>query len=42
MMDPESSQATGEHVSGTSDSEEIGDRGTEVDEKRLEPDPKRR
>jgi hypothetical protein len=42
MMDPESSQATGEHVSGTSDSEEIGDRGTEADEKRLEPDPKRR
>jgi hypothetical protein len=42
MMDPESSQATGEHVSGTSNSEEIGDRGTEADEKRLEPDPKRR
>ncbi|CAJ2648048.1 WRKY transcription factor [Trifolium pratense] len=42
MMDPESSQATGEHISGTSDSEEIGDHGAEVDEKRVEPDPKRR
>ncbi|CAK8536652.1 unnamed protein product [Lathyrus sativus] len=42
MMDPESSQATGEHISGMSDSEEVGDRETEVEEKRVEPDSKRR
>ncbi|XP_027362354.1 probable WRKY transcription factor 4 isoform X2 [Abrus precatorius] len=41
-MDPESSQATAEHLSGTSDSEEVGDHETEVDEKNVEPDPKRR
>ncbi|XP_061369670.1 probable WRKY transcription factor 4 [Gastrolobium bilobum] len=40
--DPESSQATAEHLSGTSDSEEVGDHETEVDEKNVEPDPKRR
>lgn len=41
-MDQESSQATAEHVSGTSDSEEVGDHETEVDEKNVEPEPKRR
>lgn len=41
-MDPESSQATAEHLSGTSDSEEVGDHETEVEEKSVEPDPKRR
>ncbi|TKY58922.1 WRKY transcription factor 3 [Spatholobus suberectus] len=41
-MDLESSQATAEHGSGTSDSEEVGDHETEVDEKNDEPDPKRR
>ena len=41
-MDAESSQATAEHLSGTSDSEEVGDHETEVDEKTVEPDPKRR
>lgn len=41
-MDQESSQATAEHVSGTSDSEEVGDHETEVDDKNDEPDPKRR
>ncbi|KAI4328498.1 hypothetical protein L6164_020849 [Bauhinia variegata] len=40
-MEPESSQATAEHLSG-SDSEEVGDHETEVDEKNDEPDPKRR
>jgi hypothetical protein len=40
--DQESSQATPEHISGMSDSEEVGDTeaGGEVDED--EPDPKRR
>lgn len=41
-MDPESSQATADHLSGTSESEEVGDHETEVDEKNVEPDPKRR
>lgn len=41
-MEPESSQATAERLSGTSDSEEVGDHETEVDEKSVEPDPKRR
>ncbi|XP_057759954.1 probable WRKY transcription factor 4 [Arachis stenosperma] len=41
-MDAESSQATGEHLSGTSDSEEVGDHENEVDDKIVEPDPKRR
>ena len=41
-MDPESSQATAERLSGTSDSEEVGDHETEVDEKNYGPDPKRR
>lgn len=41
-MDSEFSQATAEHVSGTSDSEEVGDHETEVDEKDDEPDAKRR
>lgn len=41
-MDQESSQATAEHVSGTSDSEEVGDHETEVDDQNDEPDPKRR
>ncbi|KAE9597352.1 hypothetical protein Lal_00007400 [Lupinus albus] len=41
-MDPESSQATAERVSGTSDSEEVGDHETEVDERNDEPNPKRR
>lgn len=41
-MEPESSQATVEHLSGTSDSEDVGDRETEVHEKRIEPDSKRR
>ncbi|KAF5449566.1 hypothetical protein F2P56_029998 [Juglans regia] len=41
--DQESSQATPEHLSGTSDSEEVGDTETGVDEKdEDEPDPKRR
>lgn len=41
-MEPETSQATAEHLSG-SDSEEVGDHHeTEVDEKSVEPDPKRR
>jgi len=31
-----------EHGSGTSDSEEVGDHDTEVDERNEEPDPKRR
>ncbi|CAJ1931984.1 unnamed protein product [Sphenostylis stenocarpa] len=39
-MDPESSQATADHLSG-SDSEEVGDHEAEVDEKNVEPDPKR-
>ncbi|XP_031262379.1 probable WRKY transcription factor 4 [Pistacia vera] len=39
----ESSQATPENISGTSDSEEVGDAETGVDEKdEDEPDPKRR
>ncbi|CAL5188653.1 unnamed protein product [Lathyrus oleraceus] len=42
MTDPESSHTTGQHLSGTSDSEEVGDRETEVEEKRVEPDSKRR
>ncbi|CAI8587990.1 unnamed protein product [Vicia faba] len=42
QMDPESSHAAGEHLYGTSDSEEVGDRETEVGEKRVEPDSKRR
>ncbi|TKY69629.1 WRKY transcription factor 3 [Spatholobus suberectus] len=41
-MDPESSQATADRLSGTSDSEEVGDHETEVDERNVEPDPKRR
>ncbi|XP_058777354.1 probable WRKY transcription factor 4 [Vicia villosa] len=41
-MDPESSHATGEHLYGMSDSEEVGDRETDVGEKRVEPDSKRR
>ncbi|CAL0313639.1 unnamed protein product [Lupinus luteus] len=41
-MDPESNQATVELVSGTSDSEEVGDHETEVDERNDEPNPKRR
>ena len=41
-MDLESSQATGEHGSGTSDSEEVGDHESEEDEKNDEPDAKRR
>nr|KYP72432.1 putative WRKY transcription factor 3 [Cajanus cajan] len=41
-MDLESCQATAEHGSGTSDSEEVGDHETEVDGKNVEPDPKRR
>lgn len=41
-MDLESSHATAEHWSGTSDSEEVGDHETEVDEKNDEPDHKRR
>ncbi|XP_020218448.1 probable WRKY transcription factor 4 isoform X1 [Cajanus cajan] len=41
-MDPESSQATADRLSGTSDSEEVGDHETEVDEKNVELDPKRR
>lgn len=41
--DQESSQATHEHLSGTSDSEEAGDAETVVEEKdEDEPDPKRR
>ncbi|KAK6251876.1 hypothetical protein QUC31_013596 [Theobroma cacao] len=41
--DHESSQATAEHLSGTSDSEEAGDNETVADEKdEDEPDPKRR
>ncbi|XVF43176.1 hypothetical protein PTKIN_Ptkin02bG0019400 [Pterospermum kingtungense] len=41
--DQESTQATGEQLSGTSDSEEAGDNETGVDEKdEDEPDPKRR
>lgn len=41
--DQESSQATPERLSGTSDSEEVGDAETGVDEKdKDEPDPKRR
>lgn len=40
--DQESSQATHEHLSGTSDSEEVGDAETAVEEKdEDEPDPKR-
>lgn len=40
--DQESSQATAEHLSGTSDSEEAGDNETGADEKdEDEPDPKR-
>lgn len=39
--DQESSHATAEHLSGTSDSEEAGDNETGADEKD-EPDPKRR
>ncbi|BAT99076.1 WRKY transcription factor 4 WRKY DNA-binding protein [Vigna angularis] len=39
-MDPESSQATTDHLSG-SDSEEVGDHEAEDDEKNVEPDPKR-
>ncbi|XP_061368015.1 probable WRKY transcription factor 4 [Gastrolobium bilobum] len=42
MVDIESSHITAERVSGTSDSEEVGDYETEVDEKNDEPDPKRR
>ncbi|BFG16746.1 hypothetical protein CerSpe_030200 [Prunus speciosa] len=39
----ESSQATHDHLSGTSDSEEVGDAETRVDEKdEDQPDPKRR
>ncbi|KAG4909033.1 probable WRKY transcription factor 3 [Glycine soja] len=41
-MDLGSSQATGEHGSGTSDSEEVDDHETEADEKNDEPDAKRR
>ena len=41
-MDPESSQATADRLSGTSDSEEVADHETEVDEKNVEPEPKRR
>lgn len=41
-MDLESSHATGEHLYGTSDSEEVGDRETEAEEKSVEPDSKRR
>ncbi|MED6155040.1 WRKY Transcription Factor [Stylosanthes scabra] len=41
-MDAESSHATGEHLSGTSDSEEVGDHENEVDDKIVEPVPKRR
>lgn len=42
-MESESSQATAEHLSGASDSEEVvGDHETEVDERSVEPDPKRR
>jgi len=40
-MDPESSQATADHLSG-SDSEEVGDHEAEEDEKNVEPHPKRR
>ncbi|KAK8472022.1 hypothetical protein PHAVU_002G091100 [Phaseolus vulgaris] len=39
-MDPESSQATADHLSG-SDSEEVGDHEAEEDEKNVEPHPKR-
>ncbi|XP_027907754.1 probable WRKY transcription factor 3 [Vigna unguiculata] len=39
-MDPESSQATADHLSG-SDSEEVGDHEAADDEKNVEPDPKR-
>ncbi|CAL0312216.1 unnamed protein product [Lupinus luteus] len=41
-MDQESSQVIAERVSGTSDSEEVGDHETEVDDKNDEPEPKRR
>ncbi|KAL2349190.1 hypothetical protein Fmac_003190 [Flemingia macrophylla] len=41
-MDPELSQATADRLSGTSDSEEVGDHETEVDEKNIEPELKRR
>ncbi|XP_027345914.1 probable WRKY transcription factor 3 isoform X2 [Abrus precatorius] len=41
-VDIESSQATAERASGTSESEEVGDHETEGDEKNDEPDPKRR
>ncbi|KAL2344602.1 hypothetical protein Fmac_005887 [Flemingia macrophylla] len=41
-MDLESSQATAERGSGSSDSEEVGDHEREVDGENDEPDPKRR
>ncbi|RDX83225.1 putative WRKY transcription factor 3, partial [Mucuna pruriens] len=41
-MDPESSQATADRLSGTSDSEEVGDHETEVDGKNVEHESKRR
>jgi len=40
-MDPESSQATADNLSG-SDSEEVGDYEAEEDDKNVEPHPKRR
>lgn len=43
MKDEESSQATPEHVSGSSDDEEVGDAETRVDERdEVEPEAKRR